>query len=289
LEKKNLKPKELFDRSLIALPNFYSKEEKRGLVIALFEHFLGLNPNDLITNEKEIPIEEGPFKEFVDAQTRINQGVPLQYVIGKSDFLGLSLKVGSGVLIPRPETEELAQWASDELSSSEGNILDIGTGSGCLAIFLKKSNPLLKVHAIDNSADALAIASMNAKENGTEVEFHLKDILKESPDFLDLRCIISNPPYVSEKDKKGLRPNVIDHEPWEALFPPGKDELIFYRRIRDIGEMILKDQGLIFLEIPESRASKIADLFFEKCWAKPEIKKDVFGKERMIRVQYLGS
>lgn len=212
---------------------------------------------------------------------------PVQYVLGYAEFHGLKFKVNQAVLIPRPETEELVDWVladmhlpgTNELAwSGKPAILDIGTGSGCIAITLKKNLPLAKVSAIDVSPGALQVANENARLNNVEVVFSQLDILRDVPEQT-YDIIVSNPPYIGYEEKILMSDNVLNFEPHLALF--ADDPLIFYKRIAALGQSVLSGDGIIFLEISEYRAQEIAEIF-KQYFTKANIKKDMSGRDRMI-------
>jgi len=214
-------------------------------------------------------------------------GRPVQYVIGEAWFSGMPFFVDERVLIPRPETDELVEWASKvwgTRSSGAPRILDIGTGSGCIAIALKKKLPMAWIMAIDKSTGALEVAMQNAKTNLADIEFRQIDFLEPvsrgTLPIFDL--IISNPPYIPTKDKKGMSVNVIEHEPHMALFVENEDPLVFYRSIVDFGKTNLSSGGMIFCEIHEEMGSETVALFGSMRHQHVELKSDMQGKERML-------
>lgn len=222
----------------------------------------------------------------------LKKGRPLQYILGETEFYGLSFKVNPSVLIPRPETEELVDWVLIELRnrnkvSEKLKIIDIGTGSGCIPISLKKYLPLAEITALDISADALNTAKVNAELNQTNLIFILDDILDPSVEQLLLSkydVIISNPPYVTWSEKEQMMPNVLEHEPHTALFVQDNDPLIFYRALADFALVHLQEQGILFLEINENLAPQTVALLREKGFRDIELRQDIRGKDRMLMV-----
>ncbi len=220
--------------------------------------------------------------------TELKTGKPVQYVLGHTEFYNLPFNVTSAVLIPRPETEELVQWMIDTAKQSAKTIhhvLDIGTGSGCIAISLKKHLPDIKVFAIDISTEALKIAAGNATSNSVDIDFIEADILNfdktvELPKF-DL--IVSNPPYVTEADKLLMHKNVTGFEPHIALFVPEREPLLFYDAIADFALERLCDGGQLFFEINESLGKKTVALLKAKSFRDIELRKDMSGRDRMVR------
>ena len=225
---------------------------------------------------------------------RLKAGEPVQYVLGHTEFYGLPFKVNPSVLIPRPETEELVEWAILSVGSSRltvGNILDIGTGSGCIAISLKKNLVDAQVSAIDISTEALKTGKENAELNDVNINFIEADILNQtnSPLTNHYTLIISNPPYVTLDDKKQMHTKVTDFEPHTALFVPENDPLIFYKAIADFALTHLKKGGLLFFEINESYGEQIVELLDNKLFKNIELRKDMSGKFRMVKAQICGS
>jgi release factor glutamine methyltransferase len=236
--------------------------------------------------EKEITI--GQAERLNTILIRLQTGEPVQYILGHTEFYGLPFKVNPSVLIPRPETEELVEWVLTSIDSSSlinSNILDIGTGSGCIAISLKKNLPNTLVSAIDISTGALETAKQNADLNKVKVDFIEDDILNSKLDIKHSKfnIIISNPPYVTLYDKTQMHTNVTDFEPHSALFVPEDDPLIFYKAIADFALAHLTASGLLFLEINESLGNETVELLQVKGFRDIELRKDMSGRDRMIR------
>lgn len=220
-------------------------------------------------------------EEVLDAYLeRLLKYEPVQYILGYSEFYGLHFKVSPAVLIPRPETEELVELILSENETPDPSILDIGTGSGCIPISIKKNLPHAAVTSLDISAEALAIAKENAVSNEVEVNFMQMDILKEMPDG-KYDIIVSNPPYISHDEKYRMNDNVVIHEPHLALF--SDDPLLFYKRIADIASRLLDPDGKIYLEVSEYRANEVAALFLASGRV-VEVVRDMSGKDRMVVV-----
>ena len=221
-----------------------------------------------------------------DYLNRLLKYEPVQYILGYAEFYGLKFKVSPAVLIPRPETEELVEIIISEIGSPQSKILDIGSGSGCIPITLKKNIPDADVTGIDISEDALHIAKENAIANNVDVSFARMDILKNMPeDKFDM--IVSNPPYIGYDEKEKMNDNVLIYEPHLALF--SDDPLLFYKRIAEIAPQILNPNGRIYLEVSEFRANEVAEIFSKGgedagIMARVQIKKDMSGKDRMVIV-----
>ena len=214
---------------------------------------------------------------------RLKQFEPIQYILGETEFFGLKLKVNPDVLIPRPETEELVQWICETSWPPKSVILDVGTGSGCIALALKKQLRHTEMCALDVSERALQTAIENATKNGLEVHFIHADILQWSKkDWPLFDCIVSNPPYVRELDKKQMQPNVLEFEPETALFVSDDDPLIFYRETGHFAAHYLKPGGKLFFEINENLGDETCGLLKYIGFKNIKLRKDIHGKDRMI-------
>ncbi|MDB5022979.1 MAG: prmC [Mucilaginibacter sp.] len=244
----------------------------------------------------ELEIPAGQAEKINKVLVRLKTGEPVQYILGHTEFYGLPFKVNPAVLIPRPETEELVDWTISSVSSGHQphHILDIGTGSGCIAISLKKNLADARVSATDISTDALKTAKENAELNHTKINFIQADILNpanplfpagHSPLTTPYSLIISNPPYVTLEDKKQMHTNVSDFEPHTALFVPEDDPLIFYNAIAGFAAEHLEKNGLLFFEINESYSEQIIELLNHKSFINIELRKDMNGKFRMVKAQ----
>ena len=269
------------------LSTIYDANEVNSLCMMVLENVVNISPAKI----KAFPATEisTPDNEIIaNILTRLATGEPIQYILGYTEFYGLTFKVNSSVLIPRPETEELVEWIISSVGSSElavGLFLDIGTGSGCIPISLKKNLPDAEVSAIDISPEALQTAKENAELNKVVVNFIQDDILNPKSEILNSKfeIIISNPPYVTLEDKKLMHANVTDFEPHTALFVPEDDPLIFYKAIADFAANHLEKGGLLFLEINESYGEQIVKLLNGKQFINIELRKDMSGKDRMIK------
>jgi release factor glutamine methyltransferase len=265
------------------LKHLYPKTEARSFARLIIEHVCGLNYTDqiLLRNKQ---LDESHKTEITGIVQRLKNYEPVQYVLGETEFWGLKLKIAPGVLIPRPETEELVQWITESGLPAEPVILDIGTGSGCIALALKKEIPRAIVSAVDISENALEIARKNAVINSLDVDFFRADILDwENVKWKMHDLIVSNPPYVRESEKKAMLPNVLKYEPGEALFVPDSDPLMFYRKIAQYARKFLKTNGWLFFEINENLGPELAEMLNNESFSAIKIKKDLFEKERMVR------
>jgi release factor glutamine methyltransferase len=282
-----------------ALNSLYDVQETEAITLTVLTELLNTSKG-IIKAFPENELNLTQQEEANNILTQLKTGKPLQYVLGYTEFYGLKFLVNAATLIPRPETEELVQWALEsvaggglpgsraggELSGSGLNVLDIGTGSGCIAISLKKNLPAAQVSAIDISADALQTAKQNAKLNEVDINFIEADILTSPPVTRTSQLIISNPPYVTLDDKKRMHTNVTDFEPHTALFVPEDDPLIFYKAIADFAVANLAKGGLLFLEINESLGKETVELLESKGFTNVELRQDMSGRNRMVRASY---
>lgn len=265
------------------LESLYPKTEIEGFTRICIEHVFGYNFTQFILhkNEKIGRIQKVKIEAIIQ---RLKKYEPIQYILGETEFYGLKLKVNPAVLIPRPETEELVQWILQSELKIDSQIIDIGTGSGCIALALKKEISEAKVTAVDFSREALETASENASDNNLNVVFVEADILKwEQQNWEMFDVIISNPPYIRELEKEKMLPNVLKYEPNSALFVPDSDSLIFYRRIAEFALKQLKSNGFLFFEINENLGLEMKELLEKKGFKNITIKKDLHGKDRMLR------
>ncbi|MFT7344959.1 MAG: release factor glutamine methyltransferase [Lentimonas sp.] len=219
------------------------------------------------------------YKEFI---ARLLKGEPLQYIIGETEFFGLTLKVGPQVLIPRPETEELIYWIQDVLKIDTPVVWDICTGSGCISLSLKTIYPKAKIMASDISEGAIEMAKKNGELNKLKVDFFVSDIFSETKPEENFDLIVSNPPYIPNIDKKNMSKNVLDFEPGLALFVENEEPLVFYHRIATIASQKLKKGGLLFFEIHERFEAEMVALLTSLCYSEINVKRDLQGKARML-------
>lgn len=267
------------------LDTLYLNEEVDSFYYMLIESYYDISRLQLAT---DLNLKTNNPEEILKALALLKQQKPIQYILGETEFYGLPFKVNEHVLIPRPETEELVEWIlkqSDKLK--EITILDIGTGSGCIAISLAKHLPNAKIFALDVSEQALHVAKQNASLNGVEVEFINKDILSISTSKLNTSfkfdMIVSNPPYVREQEKLQMKANVIDNEPHLALFVKDDDPLLFYKAISEFAVHNLSKNGLLFFEINEYLGNDMISLLNNNDFKNIELKQDIFKKDRMIK------
>jgi release factor glutamine methyltransferase len=269
------------------LDGIYQEDELNTFIAYCFEEFVNIKKADLTLKQNET-ISESELLKFNFAVKELKLHKPLQYILGKADFYGLKFIVNENVLIPRPETEELVDLIIKDLNKNRGSeevsILDVGTGSGCIAISLKKNIENAKVFALDVSEDALSIAKKNAEINKVSIDFTKGNIL-ESIDFMHnsrYDLIVSNPPYVCESERAGMEKNVLEYEPHLALFVKDTNPLLFYTVICDFAKEQLNRNGKIYFEINPIFAEEASELLKKKGFKKVTIHMDLSNKKRML-------
>lgn len=270
-----------FQKGLKAL---YNSNEIESITLLTINEIVNLSKANIKAfPEREITLDQSG--QFENILVQLQTGKPIQYIFGHTEFYGLKFMVNSSVLIPRPETEELVDWIISSTGNNKYDILDIGTGSGCIAISLKKNLPGAQISALDISAGALQTAKENARLNTADINFIQADILNikygiKNPKY---GIIVSNPPYVTLTDKAQMHINVTDFEPHTALFVPENDPLLFYKAVADYAGNNLANNGLLFLEINETYGPETIALLAEKGFTNIELKKDMSDKPRMIK------
>lgn len=286
-------PKSTISFSLLALQmilaeaiNIYKKElsgiYSENECLHFISMLLNYSVNSLIINKTD-NLDEQHIRLLMNALSSIKKHVPIQYVVGEAEFYGLKFKVDHHVLIPRPETEELVNWYLESINHTNALcILDIGTGSGCIPITIKKKSPNSNLYAIDISKEALSIAKQNALLNGVDVDFIELDILSKEIDG-NFDIIISNPPYIKWEEASDMEPNVLDNEPHLALFVDNHDPLLFYRVIANQAIKKLNPNGYLFFEVNAAFGAEVVNLLKEVGFNEVILRKDMQGKDRMIR------
>jgi len=277
--------KELKTYYLNSLSKLYPKTEINTFFFYLIEEYLDLQRIDFSLQPNKI-IENTDILKFEKALNRLKKEEPIQYILGKTEFYGYPFLVTKDTLIPRPETEELVEWILQELEfqkKEKTSILDIGTGSGCIAISLAKKNKNLSVSAIDFSKEAIEIAKQNAKLNEVNINFIEKDILLTKELETSFDVIVSNPPYVRELEKVEIKNNVLQNEPHSALFVSDSNPLIFYSKIADLAKNHLTKNGLLFFEINQYLGQETKVILSERGYKNIELRKDLFGNDRVIK------
>ncbi len=265
------------------LTNLYPNTEIDAFFFRLVKHKLNLDIVDVFTKQNTV-ISSDILQDMTTVVKRLKNEEPIQYILGKTEFYGLPFIVNNNVLIPRPETEELVSWVLESMQMFDSaTILDIGTGSGCIAIAIKKNKSETNVNALDVSQTALKTASKNALLNKVNINFIEDDILQNIQLDKKFDIIISNPPYVRESEKKQLQKNVLKNEPHLALFVNDKNPLLFYQMIADFAKLHLRKNGLLFFEINQYLGKKTVTLLEDKGFKNITLKKDLFGNDRMIK------
>ncbi|MGG8495034.1 peptide chain release factor N(5)-glutamine methyltransferase [Tenacibaculum sp. TC6] len=267
------------------LQTIYPLNEIDTFFFYLLEEYLNFQRIDYVL-QSDFEILEEKKLLFTNALIRLKQEEPIQYILGKTEFYGLPFNVNKHTLIPRPETEELVEWIIQEAQKTTvSSILDIGTGTGCIPISLGKNLPHATIYAIDVSEEALKVAKENALLNATKINFLQLDILSLEilPQKYDI--IVSNPPYVRNLEKLEIKNNVLQNEPHLALFVDDNNPLVFYDKIADLAKKHLNDDGLLFFEINQYLGKEMIDLLKNKNFSSVELRKDLFGNDRMIKAK----
>jgi len=269
--------------AILKIEPLYGMAEARAIILNLIEGLLGYSSTKIsLYRENDLSQEE--HKKLLTALGRLLQNEPVQYITGIAHFWDLELHVTPDVLIPRQETEELVDWILKENRHTGLSILDIGTGSGCIALGLAIEKKNARVSAIDYSEATLKIAKRNASLNQAKIEFHQQDILQApKSDFSQLDIIVSNPPYIRDLEKKHMMPHVLEHEPDKALFVPDDDPLLFYRTIGKLGQHWLRKGGKLYFEINEDFGNEVVALLKELKYEDVVLRQDLNGKDRMVR------
>jgi release factor glutamine methyltransferase len=280
---------EAYTKLLQNMYAIYDNREAVNIADWVFENVTGKKKVDRIIY-KNLQLDSEQEIKLANCTNELIQHRPVQYVLNEAWFAGLKLYVDESVLIPRPETEELVDWIVEEnskfkIQNSKFSIIEIGTGSGCIAIALKKKIAGAEVSALDVSEDALAVAKKNTSTQNVDIKFHQLDFLDESQwnNVGVFDVIVSNPPYIKQSEGADMQKNVLMHEPHLALFVPDEDALIFYRKIAVFAQVHLNENGSVYVEINEALGAEIEKLFKDFEFASVELKKDLQGKDRMVK------
>lgn len=283
--------KQLSQYFIDKLSGLHRKDEANAMFLLSIQKLINYSRADYLLKKDE-QINQDLVQKFDHILAELLAEKPIQYILGETYFYGLPFKVNPSVLIPRPETEELVDWILEVYNSKKIenrpskilNILDIGTGSGCIAISLKKNIPAAEVYALDIAADTLATAQQNALLNNVDVNFIQDDVLSSQISYLksQFSVIVSNPPYVKEDEKPAMNNNVLDNEPHRALFVSNQNPLIFYDAIANFALKNLDENGLLFFEINEYLGEQTVQLLKDKGFKNIELRKDMQGKDRMM-------
>ncbi|ABQ08053.1 peptide chain release factor N(5)-glutamine methyltransferase [Flavobacterium johnsoniae] len=269
------------------LSSLYDAYEAESFFYLILEDKHKLRQIDLALNH-ELAFTEEDFVVWDSLLAQLKKEVPIQYLLGKTNFYGLDFEVNENVLIPRPETEELVEWIISENKGIDRKekikILDIGTGSGCIAVSLAKNLPNADVYAIDVSKKAIETAKRNAIRNDVNVTFIFQDILQAE----ELKCkydvIVSNPPYIRNLEKEEIKKNVLDYEPHLALFVDDNDALLFYRKIASLAQNNLLAKGQLYFEINQYLGKEMIELLGKMDFINIDLRKDIYDNDRMIKV-----
>lgn len=273
---------EIINRMKCAAAANYDEREAHSLALWAVEALTGADRVQLLVDPHR-EVEHVDMEKVERVERELSEARPIQYIIGTTEFCGLQFAVGEGVLVPRPETEELVRWVAEECPTAR-RILDIGTGSGAIAVSLAKLLPQAEVAAMDISEVALDYASRNAAANGVRVRVVQGDALSDwASAFEELDVVVSNPPYVPVSDRASMHRNVRDYEPDLALFVPDDDLLRFYRSIADGATRALRTGGALYFEIYEGAAEQMIEMLTERGWTDIELRRDFNDKNRMIR------
>ena len=265
-----------------ALRGHYPDSEALSLAKMLLTEVFGFSTLELYGG-KDKEISGNRLRDLHEMLSRLKKNEPIQYIIGTESFCGLSFEVNPDVLIPRPETQELVRWIESDWKSLPCRILDIGTGSGCISISLAKFLEDAKVESWDISEGALQVAHRNCVRNEVEVLLRQQDVLSVVPEGELYQVIVSNPPYICEKEKVDMDANVLDWEPETALFVPDADPLLFYRKIAELGISMLSEGGALYFEINRAYGEETLRMLEGLGYRQLELRKDDFGNDRMIK------
>ncbi|MDD3721808.1 MAG: peptide chain release factor N(5)-glutamine methyltransferase [Lutibacter sp.] len=269
------------------LSNLYPDTEIQSFFTILVEFKLHLSRIQLAL-EHNFQLDNDDLDFLKNALLKLKNQIPIQYIVGETAFYGMIFKVDKNVLIPRPETEELVEWiVQNHKNSNSLKILDIGTGSGCIAISLAKNLPNAEVSAIDISSEAVNIAKNNADFNKVKVNFIHADILSMKQLENNFDIIVSNPPYVRELEKAQMQQNVLSNEPHIALFVENENPLLFYDKIADLAKKHLTKNGVLYFEINQYLGTETVDLLKSKGFKHVKLKKDIYGVDRIVRCEIL--
>lgn len=265
------------------LAPYYPDREIAGLTRIIIEHISGNTYSSVILNR--LNADEKQMNNISNILYRLKNYEPIQYIIGETEFFGLPFSVNAATLIPRPETEELVELIVNDNPCTNLHVLDIGTGSGCIAISLARYLKSSYVSAWDFSQEALDMALRNAERNNITVSFAKVDVLADYPANKKYDIIVSNPPYVLKSEKETMEANVLKYEPHTALFVPDNNALLFYERIADIAQKILTPKGKLYFEINQAKGAETVEMLKKKSFANVSLFKDLSKRDRMVRAE----
>ncbi len=279
--------KQLFDTVVQSITISEPEDEIKSIALLVVGKMYGVSRTDILAQKNS---DYEITTALTESIHRLNAHEPVQYVLGEAYFLNRTFLVNKNVLIPRPETEQLVMLVKEEfINKGDIRLLDIGTGSGCIAVSLAKELPTSKVLAVDVSREALEVAKHNAKHLSVSVHFEVLDILRSPIPFENLSCIVSNPPYITHLEKPSMNANVLNYEPHLALFVPDEDPLLFYRAIAKQATKMLKPAGKIFVEINETLGEEVCAVFKEYGFSDTQTVQDIFGKDRIVIARLIGT
>ena len=269
------------------LSPYYPEKEGNAIIFRLFEGILSYEQTDIVLNA-ESTVSKADQEKFENAVQLLKKKTPVQYILGYTDFYNVRINVDKRALIPRPETEELVDWIVKESGDQVLRILDVGTGSGCIAIALKKHLQNSQVMGVDVSDDCIDLAKENAEANQVDVNFRVQDIVDRDgsaklvqPETLDI--IVSNPPYIQYKDRYQMDENILSYEPSKALFVDDENPLLFYKLISLLGSVALKKDGQLYFEINEKYGDEVVDVLKKAGYVDVEQRKDIHDSNRFVR------
>ncbi|MBB1192382.1 peptide chain release factor N(5)-glutamine methyltransferase [Flavobacterium sp. SOK18b] len=284
-----MKIKEYRTQFIQDLTALYGEDEAESFFYLILENQQQLKRIDLAL-QPDLVFSSEALQVWDQFLMQLKNEIPVQYALGVTSFYGLDFEVNTNVLIPRPETEELVDWILNNLQSTGNNqkvkILDIGTGSGCIAISLAKNLVNAQVFALDVSEEALKTAQKNAQKNQVSITFLHQNILETNDLLQQFDVIVSNPPYVRNLEKQEIKNNVLHYEPHLALFVEDSDALIFYRKIAELAQTSLSSNGFLYFEINQYLGKETVDLLENLNFKNIELRKDIYGNDRMIRCNY---
>lgn len=266
-----------------SLKELYPENEISGFSRIIIEHITHKPYRIIMLDKYEFSDQERDMATLIIE--RLKKYEPIQYILEETEFFGLPFSVNRHTLIPRPETEELVELIINENTKNDLSILDIGTGSGCIAIALAKHLKGSSIHAWDISAEAIDIARLNSKKNGVDIQFRNIDILSDYPTDSKFDIIVSNPPYVLESEKANMDSNVLNYEPHTALFVPDNKALLFYERIADVANNLLKSGGKLYFEINQAKGKETIEMLNQKGYLNTVLYKDMSGLDRMVKAE----
>lgn len=272
---------ELISEIKSVLVPMYGEREAQWMVRDIFEEVKGYSAVDLVVRRDEA-MSDFIVSRVRDILVRLAKNEPIQHILGYAHFCGNRFEVTGATLIPRPETQELVDRIVDENEKADLRVLDVGTGSGCIAISLARALRFAQVDAIDISQDALAVARRNAERLKVMVNFDCSDALSLVDDGTRYDIIVSNPPYIIEQEKGDMKPNVLDYEPWMALFVPDDDPLRFYVAIARYAQVALKEGGKLYFEINPLYAQAMVDMLRDYGFVGVEVVKDISARDRFV-------